>query len=66
MLVVSRKHGEQIVINGNIVVTIIEVRGDKVRVGIQAPKDITVHRREVSDAIARGEPRKPKADESAG
>ncbi|WP_422926941.1 carbon storage regulator CsrA [Singulisphaera sp. PoT] len=51
MLVLSRKKNESIIINDNITVTIIEIRGDKVRLGIEAPKDVTVHRREVYEAI---------------
>lgn len=51
MLVLSRKKNESIVINNDIVVTIVEIRGDKVRLGIEAPKEIPVHRREVYDAI---------------
>ncbi len=51
MLVLSRKPGEAITINENIVVTIIEIRGDKVRLGIEAPKDVKVHRQEVFEAI---------------
>lgn len=53
MLVLSRTREQQIVIDGNIVVTVVEVRGDKVRLGIDAPKEIPVHRREVYDAIQR-------------
>jgi len=51
MLVLSRKKNESIIINDNITVTVIEIRGDKVRLGIEAPKDVTVHRREVYEAI---------------
>jgi len=52
MLVLSRKRSERIVIaGGEIVLTIVEIRGDKVRVGISAPKDISVHRGEVQDAL---------------
>lgn len=51
MLVLSRKKNETIIINDNIRVTVIEIRGDKVRLGIEAPKDVTVHRREVYEAI---------------
>lgn len=51
MLVLSRKKNESIIINDHIVVTVVEIRGDKVRLGIEAPKDISVHRREVYDAI---------------
>lgn len=54
MLVLSRKKDEEIVIaDGEIRIMIIEIRGDKVRIGIDAPRDITVHRREVFDAIAK-------------
>ncbi|NUQ64800.1 MAG: carbon storage regulator CsrA [Pirellulales bacterium] len=55
MLVLARKLNESIVINENIIVTIVEIRGDKVRLGIQAPKEVTVHRREVYDAIQRSQ-----------
>lgn len=51
MLVLSRKVGEKVVIGGDITVTVIEVRGDKVRLGFLAPKDVTVNREEVQAAI---------------
>jgi len=51
MLVLSRKKNESIIINDNITVTVVEIRGDKVRLGIDAPKDVSVHRREVYEAI---------------
>jgi carbon storage regulator len=51
MLVLSRKKDESIIINDHIRVTIVEIRGDKVRLGIDAPKDVSVHRREVYEAI---------------
>jgi carbon storage regulator len=51
MLVLSRKKNETIVINNDITVTIVEIRGDKVRLGIVAPKDVPVHRQEVFDMI---------------
>ncbi len=50
MLVLSRKRNEQVVIDDQIVVTVVEVRGDKVRLGIQAPRDVPIHRKEVQDA----------------
>ncbi|MDG2131540.1 MAG: carbon storage regulator CsrA [Fuerstiella sp.] len=53
MLVLSRKKSESIVINDDVVVTVIEVRGDKVRLGIKAPREIPVHRKEVVDAMVR-------------
>ncbi|MBN2476192.1 MAG: carbon storage regulator CsrA [Pirellulales bacterium] len=53
MLVLSRQRDESIVIGDNVVVTIVDIRGDKVRLGIDAPGEIPVHRREVYDAIQR-------------
>jgi carbon storage regulator len=54
MLVLSRKKNESIVINNDITVTVVEIRGDKVRLGIVAPKEVPVHRQEVFDAIHGG------------
>lgn len=51
MLVLSRKKNESIVINNDITITVVEIRGDKVRLGISAPKDVPVHRQEVYEAI---------------
>jgi carbon storage regulator len=51
MLVLSRKKNESIVINNDVTVTVVEIRGDKVRLGIVAPKDVPVHREEVYEAI---------------
>ena len=53
MLVLSRKKNESIVINNDITIVVVEIRGDKVRLGIEAPKEVTVHRQEVYDAIKR-------------
>jgi len=53
MLVLSRKKDESIVIGDDVEITVVDVRGDKVRLGITAPKSIPVHRREVYDAIQR-------------
>ena len=55
MLVLSRKKNESIIINDNIVITVVEIRGDKVRLGFDAPKDVPIHRQEVYDAIKRSE-----------
>jgi carbon storage regulator len=55
MLVLSRKKNESIVINDDITIVVVEIRGDKVRLGIEAPKEVPVHRREVFDAIRRNE-----------
>ena len=51
MLVLSRKRNEQIVIGDNVVLTVVDIRGDKVRLGIDAPRDVPVHREEVYKAI---------------
>ena len=53
MLVLSRKKNESIVISDEIAITVVEIRGDKVRLGINAPSEVPVHRREVYDAIQR-------------
>lgn len=55
MLVLSRKKNESIVINNNIEIVVVEIRGDKVRLGIKASNEIPVHRKEVYDAIQRNE-----------
>jgi len=55
MLVLSRKKNESIVINDDITIVVVEIRGDKVRLGVEAPKEVPVHRREVFDAIRRNE-----------
>lgn len=53
MLVLSRKKNESIIVDDNIVITVVEVRGDKVRLGIEAPKEIPIHRSEIYDAIQK-------------
>ena len=53
MLVLSRQRDESIIIGDNIVITIVDIRGDKVRLGIEAPKEVPVHRQEVYEAIQR-------------
>ena len=47
MLALSRKKGEALVINNNIEVTVLEVKGDQVKIGISAPKEVPIHRKEV-------------------
>ena len=51
MLVLTRKPGQKIIINDNIEVTILEVKGDSIRVGIEAPRDITIYRHEIYEEI---------------
>ena len=53
MLVLSRHRDESIMIGDDVVVTIVDIRGDKVRLGIDAPTEIPVHRQEVYEAIKR-------------
>lgn len=47
MLALSRKKGEAIIVNNNVEITILEVKGDQVKVGISAPKDVSIYRKEV-------------------
>ncbi|MFN9717363.1 MAG: carbon storage regulator CsrA [Planctomycetota bacterium] len=67
MLVLSRKKNESIVINDNVVITVVEVRGDKVRIGIEAPRDVAVHRQEVLEAILHEKLKfsSPRSEESS-
>jgi len=62
MLVLSRQRDESIIIGDNIVVTLVDIRGDKVRLGIEAPTEIPVHRREVYEAIQRENMRASQID----
>ena len=65
MLVLSRKKNESIVINDDITIVVVEIRGDKVRLGIEAPKEVPVHRNEVYEAIRRTQQSEPTtADDS--
>ncbi len=65
MLVLSRKKNESIIINDDITIVVVEIRGDKVRLGIEAPKEIPVHRNEVYEAIRRSEAQSREADTSS-
>jgi len=65
MLVLSRKKNESIVINNDIRIVVVEIRGDKVRLGVEAPREVPVHRREVYDAIQRSKETGDDAPESA-
>jgi carbon storage regulator len=65
MLVLSRHRDESIMIGDDVVVTIVDIRGDKVRLGIEAPQSIPVHRQEVYDAIQRENRRASQTDSGA-
>ncbi len=62
MLVLSRQKDESIIIGDDVEITIVDVRGDKVRLGITAPRNIPVHRREVYEAIQREKKEKEKKE----
>jgi carbon storage regulator len=66
MLVLSRKKNESIVINNDITIVVVEIRGDKVRLGVEAPKEVPVHRREVYEAIHRNAAPMPAAEGTTG
>ena len=59
MLVLSRHVDESLIIGNDIEIVVVEIRGDKVRLGVQAPRDVSVHRREVYDATQRERSRSP-------
>jgi carbon storage regulator len=63
MLVLSRQRDESIMIGDDVEIIIVDVRGDKVRLGITAPKEIPVHRREIYDAIQREKNQKKETQE---
>ena len=59
MLILSRRKNETIVIRDDIVITVVDVQGNQVSLGITAPKEVTVHRREIYEAIRKGERHEP-------
>ncbi len=66
MLVLSRKKNESIVINDDITIVVVEIRGDKVRLGVEAPKEVPVHRNEVYEAIRRNQEQAAKSTSESG
>ncbi|MCJ7693122.1 MAG: carbon storage regulator CsrA [Sedimentisphaerales bacterium] len=66
MLVLSRQKDESIMIGDDVEITIVDVRGDKVRLGIVAPREVPVHRREVYEAIQRENDEKKKQQGKEG
>ncbi len=65
MLVLSRQRDESIMIGDDVEIIIVDVRGDKVRLGITAPKSIAVHRREIYDAIQREKSEKKESEQQS-
>lgn len=55
MLVLSRKRGESIVIDGSITVTVLDVKGDRIRLGFEAPAEVPIYRQELSEKLSRCE-----------
>jgi len=67
MLVLTRQRDESIMIGDDVEIIIVDVQGDKVRLGITAPKSVPVHRREIYDAIHREKkPQQPEQPEKPG
>lgn len=64
MLVLSRKKNESIIINNDIKIVVVEIRGDKVRLGVEAPREVPVHRHEVYEAIQRSNEASEATDNS--
>ena len=60
MLILTRRVGERVVIGGNITVEILGVKGNQARLGIAAPRDVSVHREEIEERIKREGPEKKK------
>lgn len=65
MLVLSRRVGESVVIGNDVVVTVLEVRGDIIRIGVEAPREVPVHRSEVFEAIEAANKAAAAPDEAA-
>jgi carbon storage regulator len=65
VLVLSREAGESVVIGGDVVVTVVEVKGDVVRLGIAAPREVQVHREEVFQAVREANLASARASEEA-
>lgn len=62
MLILTRKVGESVLIGDGIKVSVLAVKGNQVRVGIDAPKDVSVHREEVRERLEEGKAAPPKTD----
>jgi len=64
MLILTRKEGESIVIAGSIRITVLDSRGDQVRIGIEAPRNVTVHREEIHEQILAANQQAAGTDQS--
>ena len=65
MLILTRRVGENVIVGDDIVISVIEVRGDAVRIGIQAPRSLSVHREEVWLELQKSNSRAARPDDSA-
>jgi carbon storage regulator len=65
MLILSRKVGQSIVVGGNVIVKVVRVDGDQIKLGIQAPEEISVHRQEIQAEIDAGNVKPPSGVASA-
>ena len=65
MLILTRRVGETIVIGDDVIVTVLGIKGNQVRIGINAPKDVTVHREEIYQRIQQEKSTSPKQEEPA-
>ena len=65
MLILTRRVGETLVIAGNIEITVLGVKGGQVRIGVKAPRDVTVHREEIVERIKRGDEFTPSSPNSS-
>lgn len=59
MLIMTRRIGERIMVGSDITVTVLDVKGTQVRIGIEAPRDVAVHREEVYERIHNADPPRP-------